>query len=403
MTTLNRLTPLKVKALDKPGRHADGGNLYVTVAPSGAKTWCFLYRQPGTGKQREAGFGSIDALTLKQARERAQEGRALLAQGKDPLDIWKAERAAKRAPTFGEAAKEHFEKKFVEWRNQTSGENERALLYNYSAKLMATPVDLIDTQAVLAVLKPLWAEKPDAGRRLRARIEAVIAVGYTLAGVDKINPARWRHHLDHLLPKPPRVEHHPAMPYREIPSFVAELRQRGDVYAAALEFLMLTGTRANETLQAQWGEIDFVSRTWVIPAERMKAACEHRVPLSDRAVEILRARREVVHPDERLVFKGAYAPLNTRGLQRVLEEMGWKERATPHGFRSALRDWITEQTSTPWAVAEQCIAHKVGDGTVQAYARSDVLEQRRPVMAKWADWLDGGRGEVLPFSQANAG
>jgi integrase len=407
-----RLTPLKVKALDKPGRHADGGNLYVTVAPSGAKTWCFLYRQPGTGKQREAGFGSVDAMSLKEARERARQGRSMIAQGQDPLDAWKAEKAAKRAPTFAEAATMHFEKKRGEWRNPQSIAGEEALVRNYAKKLMATPVDQITTDAVLAVLKPIWHQVPDSARRLRGRIEAVIGAGYVMAGVDKTNPARWKHHLDNLLPKPRRPTHYAALPYVEVPAFVAELRRNSgdapagsltDLYSLPLEFLILTATRANETLQAKWSEVNFDTKTWVIPKERMKKGeRQHRVPLSDRALEILKARRAVVHEDEERVFKGSYAALNSRGLERLVEKMGLKDKATPHGFRSSFRDWVDEQTSTPFAVAEQCLSHKVGDSTVQAYARSDLLEQRRPVMAMWSTYLDGGPGaEVLPFPQAN--
>jgi integrase len=398
MTTLNRLTSLKVKAIDKPGRHADGGNLYVVCAPSGSKTWSFLYRQPGTGKQREAGFGSVEGLTLKEARERAREGRAMLAKGQDPITVWKGEKAAKRALSFEEAAQAHFEKKFREWRNQTSGEGERSLLYKHAAKLMKLPVDMIDANAVLAVLKPVWTEKPDMSRRLRARIEAVLNVGYVMLGADKANPARWKGHLDHLLPRPRKATNHAALSYAEVPEFIAELRARDDVYSLALEFLILTGTRASETLQARWSEFgDLNAKTWVIPATRMKAFREHRVPLSDRAVEILKERRVVVHEDEALVFRGPYAPLNVKGLERVIAKLGLAGKATPHGFRSSLRDWISEQTATPHAVAEMCLAHKIGDSTVQAYAWSDLLEQRRPVMQLWAKFLEGLGGEVVPF------
>jgi integrase len=398
MTTINRLTPLKVKALDKPGRHADGGNLYCVVAPTGAKTWSFMYRAPGTGRQREAGFGSTDALSLKEARERARQGRALIKQGQDPLAHWQeAKRAARPSLTFAEAAEAHFAKKRLEWKSQKAGANEVSLLNRCAKPLMKLPVDAVDTAAVLKVIKPLWTEKPDTASRLRQRIEAVLNAGYVLISLDRTNPARWRGHLDHLLPKPKLGQtHYTAMPYREVPAFVAELRQRSNLYSPPLEFVILTGVRAMEGLGAKWSEVDLDARVWTVPPARMKAGRDHRVPLSARAVEILRQMR-AERPDDEMVFRGGFAPLNAKGCERLLAKMGWKGKATTHGFRSSFRDWVSEQTATPHAVAEACLSHQTGDATSRAYARSDLLEQRRAVMTQWSEWLDGGRGDVVPF------
>jgi integrase len=396
MTTINRLTPLKVKALDRPGRHADGGNLYLTISKTGSKTWSFMYRMPGVGRQREAGFGSVDALSLKEARERARQGRALIKQGQDPIEVWAEEKRAKRPVlTFAEAASAHFEKKFREWRSTKAGKGEASVLYRHAGALMRLPVDKIDTAAVVAVLKPIWGT--DSGTRVRQRIEAVLNAGYVLTGLDKANPGRWRGHLDHLLPKLKNgTTHFASMDYHAVPQFVAALRQRRDLYARPLEFVILCGVRASEGLGARWEEIDLAVKTWTIPPSRMKSEREHRVPLSARAVEILRQMRDA-RPEDELVFRGGYAPMAPRGFERLLARMGWKGKATTHGFRSSFRDWVSEQTATPHAVAEKCLSHQVGDATSRAYARSDLLEQRRPVMTAWSEWLDGGRGDVLPF------
>jgi integrase len=401
MTTLNRLTPLRVKNEKRPGRHSDGGNLYLVVAPKTlSKTWSFLYRAPGTGRQREAGFGPIGALTMKQARDRAQEGRALLAQGKDPLEVWReAKRAARPMITFGEAAKEHFSKKFREWKNQRSGRGEETILDNHAAKLTALPIDAIDTAIVLSVLKPIWTAKPVTAQRLRARIEQILNAGYVMAQIDKANPARWRGHLDHVLARAPKVQHYASLPYADLPDFVAQLRQMDTVYAAPLEFTILTATRANEALGARWDEIELDARMWKIPAARMKGGRDHRVPLSGRAVEILRQMKKA-RPEDQLVFRGAYAPLNGKGLQRLVKGMGYD--VTVHGFRSSFRTWVSEKTPTPWAVAEAALAHLVGDATSQAYERTDHFEARVPLMTAWAAYLDGHHENVVPFQKVEA-
>jgi integrase len=398
---IERLTALKVKALVKPGRHGDGGNLYLVVSPSGSKTWSFLYRW--RDRQREAGFGSIDAMSLKEARERAREGRSLIKQGQDPIAVWQeAKRAAKTAPTFGEVAAEHFEKKVAEWKSKKAAKAEQALLARYGAPLMKLPVDQIDTSDVKALLKSMWSDKPDVAMRLRQRIEQVLDLARVLGHIDahKANPARWKGHLDQTLPKRSRDHgHHASLSYAEVPAFVASLRAMGGVLALALEFVILTGVRANEATGARWDEISLSARTWVISAERMKSGREHRAPLSERAIEILKARRAATHEDEPLVFRGPFAPLNAKTFERVIRKLGTKTTVkhngasekvwiTTHGFRSSLRDWMSEQTATPFAVMERVLAHAVGDGTVQAYDRTDQLEQRRAVMELWGRFLE---------------
>jgi integrase len=394
---IERLSALKVKNEKRQGRHADGGNLYMVVSPSGGKSWSFMYRW--NGRQRESGLGSVDALSLKEARERARQGRAMLKQGVDPIEHWRdAKRAQRPVLTFAEAAEAHFQKKFSEWKSTKSGRGEQSVLYRHAGPLMKLPVDKIDTAAVVAILKPVWTSKPDTGTRLRQRIEAVLSVGYTLLSLDKANPARWKGHLDHLLPKTKTGSRHFAsMPYAEVPGFVAELRQRGDLYARPLEFVILTGVRAMEGLGARWEEIDEAAKLWTIPKERMKKGDRpHRVPLSEPALAILRQMR-AARPEDTLVFRGDYAPLTSRGFERLLKRMG--RPVTTHGFRSSFRTWISEQTPTPFAVAEAALAHLTGDATSRSYERTDHLEARKPLMALWAASLDGGRGEVLPFQK----
>jgi integrase len=387
------------RSLKKAGRYADGANLYVTVSDAGAKRWTFLYRSPASGKQRETSFGGINDLTLAQARERAREGRVMLREGKDPIEAWREmKRAAQPVLTFREAAEAHFAKKLAEWKNQRSGKGERSLLYRHGSKLMDVAVDKIDTAAVLGVLKPTWTELPDMSRRLRAGIEQILNVGFVMTGLDRANPARWKGHLDHLLPKSRKPVNHAAMPYFDVPGFVGQLREVDTVYAHALEVLILTATRANETLQMRWTEIDFGARVWTIPPTRMKSGREHRVPLSDRAIGILRHRREAA-PESEMPFRGKYCGLNNKGLERLLAKLGGG-CCTVHGYRSAFRDWCGEETNFPRELAEAALAHVVGEAVERAYRRGDALEKRRALMDAWARYLDGDRGgEVVPFRQ----
>jgi integrase len=382
-----RLTAQTVAAMAKPGRHADGGNLYLTISKNGAgvsRRWTFLYSL--AGKQREAGFGSAAAVTLAEAREKAAGYRSMLAKGIDPLDAKKAGKAAAAArKTFGQCADELMKSKRREWRSEVHAGQWRTTIDDYCGPILDKPVDAIDTQAVLGVLQPPWQRIPETASRLRGRIEAVLdfAKAHKLRSGE--NPAAWRGHLALILPKRGKLTrgHHAAMPYGELPEFIAKLREAESIQALALEFLILTAGRAGEVLGARWEEIDRDAKVWVIPAKRMKAGVEHRVPLSDRAMTIVKKMDKIRTCD--FVFAGQRRgkPLS-EGAFRPIVPPG----ATTHGFRSAFRDWAGEETSFPREIAEAALAHATGDATERAYRPADALQKRRALMQAWAQFCE---------------
>jgi integrase len=403
---IGKLTPVGVKALKEPGRYSDGANLYVVVSKTGAKTWSFIYRW--RGRQREAGFGSVGALRLKEARERAQEGRALIVKGKDPLAVWQAAKRAKSVPDFEEATQVFLEKKTSEWRSDKQKRQARVMLKKHCKPIARLPVNEIDTRDVLGVLKPLWAKAPAVALRLRGYIENVISAAKAIGDIDehKANPARWRGHLKHLLPeRSKKSRHFAAMPYSRLPDFVVDLRDRRfneegsfHVPAYALEFTVLTAVRAGEALGCRWDEIDLPARTWTLPERRMKTGRAFEVPLSDAAVAIIAAMRAVRVEHCPFVFPGRFrsVPISSKAFERLLKLM--KEPFTTHGFRSAFRDWAGNETATPRDVCEMALAHKVGDVTEQAYRRSDALAKRRKLMDAWAAYLSWPPADnVMPF------
>ena len=277
---LNKLSAQTVKTARKPGRYADGGNLYLLVDPAGAKRWLFIFRWQG--KQREMGLGSLRDVTLAQARERAAAARALLREGKSPIEA-KSISAAPATPTFGAFADNLLSTLETGWRNPKHRAQWRMTLTTYAAPLRAKPVDAITTEDLLGVLKPVWTTKPETASRLRGRIEKVLDAAKANGLRSGENPARWRGHLDHLLPKAKKLVrgHHAALPFDDVPAFLTELRARPAVAARALEFTILTAARSGEALGARWDEIDFERAVWTIPKERMKGHREHRVPLSE--------------------------------------------------------------------------------------------------------------------------
>ncbi|HEV3045137.1 MAG TPA: integrase arm-type DNA-binding domain-containing protein, partial [Roseiarcus sp.] len=283
--TIHRLNARLVAALNKPGRHSDGAGLYLVVDPSGAKRWAFLFRRHG--RLREMGLGGLNSVTLAMARERAAETRKTLASGGDP--ILKRKAAVNAAPSFGGFADQFVETKAPGWRSAKHAQQWRRSITQHASLLRRRRVDEITTEDVLAVLKPMWTEKPETASRLRARIEQVLDAARAAGHRSGENPARWKGHLDQLLSKRLRVDrgHFAAMPYTDLPAFVLALRERPGAAALALEFLILTAARSGETRGATWDEIDLAAAIWIIPPARMKAGREHRVPLSDRALEVL--------------------------------------------------------------------------------------------------------------------
>jgi integrase len=386
---INRLSARKVATITKPGRHSDGANLYLSVSESGSRSWVFLFRW--RGKIREIGLGPARDVTLARARELAAERRSQLAEGIEPKGI----KSASGAPTFGEVADKVVEAMRPSWRSSKHTKQWQMMLQHYAAPLRRLPVDKITTEDVLGVLKPIWTTKNETASRLRSRIETVLAAGEAQGFRSGKNPATWRNHLDHLLPRGQRVEqkHHAAMPYGEVPTFLERLRAKSSNSALALEFAILTAARTGEVLKARLEEFDLEAGLWSIPAERMKAGREHNVPLSPRAVEIVReASRYEAAP---FVFCGRKhgTSLTSSSLELALLRMGVTD-ATPHGFRSSFRDWAGDCTMFPREIAEAALAHVVG-GVEGDYRRGTALEKRRQLMNAWEAYC--AAPNVVPF------
>ena len=401
MGALHRLSARQIGSDLKPGRHADGGNLYLVVQPSGAKRWVFLYRwkglgQAGIGRLREMGLGSLHAVDLPAARKRAAAARALLASGVDPIADKRAVAAAAAVgvPTFGELADEFVTQRSAAIRSDKSVLRIRRALDVYAAPLRPLEPQAVTTERVLEVLKPIWSEKAETAKNVRGYIEAVLAAATVLGHRTGENPARWKGHLDRLLPK--RVQltrgHHAALSFEEIPAFMTALKGREGVAAGALTFLILTAARSGEVLGATWAKVNLDAGIWTIPAGRMKAGKEHRVPLSPAAKAVLSSQREE-EGHGGLIFPGAKLgrPLSGMAFEMLLRRMGRGE-ITTHGFRSSFRDWAGEKTAHAREVAEAALAHTVGDQAERAYRRHDALDKRRSLMDDWARFCLVERG-----------
>jgi integrase len=390
---MGKLTARKVETA-KPGKYGDGGGLQLAVAPTGAKKWVlrFLWQ----GRAREMGLGSYPEVGLAEARERAMAGRRLARSGVDPIADRKQER---RVPTFGELADEVVIEQSKGFRNEKHKAQWAMTLREYAAPLRSMSIGAITTEDILAVLKPVWTTKAETASRLRGRIERVINAAKAKGLRAGENPAAWRGHLENLLPKQSKLSrgHHAAMPYANVPAFVAELRDREAVAALGLEFAILTAARSGEVLGAQWSEIDLDAGVWTIPAKRMKAGREHGVPLSEPALAIVEKVRGARTSD--FIFPGQRAgrPLSVMALEMVLRRMG--QHVTVHGFRSSFRDWTGNETHFPREVAEHALAHVIGDKAEQVYRRSDALEKRRKLMDAWAAYCEpsGADDKVTPL------
>jgi integrase len=374
-------------ATAKVGRHGDGAGLWLVVAESGARKWVFRFSF--AGKVTEMGLGSFNAVSLAEARELAGAARKKVKDGVNPIEARRHAKLAQAAkPSFGQMADALIASKEAGWRNAKHRYQWRQTLSDaYVKALRPLPVDAVSTAHVLSVLEPVWLTKSETASRLRGRIEAVIDFARARGHISQAqsNPARWRGHLDHLLAKPSKLRrgHHAALPYEEVPSFMARLRARESSLAArALEFLILTGARTGEALKAEWCEFDLGRGVWTVPAQRMKAGQEHRVPLVERAMTILIGLAE--GRTSAFVFPGQRPdrPLSDMAMATVLRRMGVD--VTVHGFRSAFRDWAGDKTSFPREVAEGVLAHTIGNKVEQAYRRGDALEKRRQLMEAWA-------------------
>lgn len=390
-----RLTARKV-ATAKPGKHSDGGNLYLIVSETGSRKWVLRFTWRGAAK--EMGLGSANDVPLADARERAADARRTLSKGLNPIDERKRDSGI---PSFGEMADIVCETLSAGFRNDKHKAQWRMTLRNYAAPLRGKPVDTVATDDVLAVLKPIWSEKPETASRLRGRIEKVLDAAKAKGYRSGENPARWRGHLDHLLPKPQKLKrgHHAAMPYEAVPAFIAELRQREATAARALEFCVLTAARSGEVIGLRRSEVDFDKKIWIVPPARMKAGREHRVPLSARAFAIVEGLAKEHQGD--FLFQGQRhnKPLSNMAMDMVLRRMKRTE-ATVHGFRSSFRDWAGNASSFPRELAETALAHVIGDKAEQAYRRSDALEKRRKLMDAWAQYCEPrSAGSVVPMQR----
>ncbi len=381
---LNRLSARSVATLKRVGMHADGAGLYLRVRGETMRSWVFVWHV--AGRRREMGLGAPPWVGLARARERAQAARETIEDGGDPLA---ARRAVASTPTFGSLADDYImdrahtvrsEKSVARWRRAIGAGG-------HAEALRPLRVDRITTEDVLGVLKPLWTAKASTAGLVRGYIEAVLNLAKASGHRGGENPAAWQGHLALILPKRESLSrgHHAAMPFPQVPAFMAELRTRSALAARALELTILCATRTSETLGARWEEFDLERAVWTIPARRMKAAKEHRIPLSEAAVQILRD----LHPDEGLVFPGRSAekPLSNMAMEMVMRRM--KVDVTVHGFRSSFRDWAGEATEAPRELAEAALAHTIGDAAELAYRRGDALERRRGLMEAWAGFCSG--------------
>ena len=402
------LSALVVGRLKQPGTHAVGGvaGLALNVQPSGARSW--VLRLMIAGKRRELGLGGFPDVTLADVRRRAREEREKVSKGIDPVAEKQAAAASlkeerDRAITFEVAAKKYIEAHESTWRNAKHAEQWRNTLASTYPDIGSIDVSKIGLPEVLKVLEPIWKTKTETASRLRGRIQAVLDWATVRGHRVGANPARWRGHLDQLLPAPAklnRIGHHPAMPIKDVGRFMADLREQDGSGARALEFVILTAARSGEVRGATWNEIDLEAGVWTIPGERMKAGRTHRVPLSDEAFTLLKALPQIV--DTPYVFPAPRGGmLSDMTLVAVMRRMGVE--AVPHGFRSTFRDWASERTNHPRDVAEMALAHAIGDKVEAAYRRGDLFEKRRRMMSEWAAYcgtVEPAAGKVVPLRRS---
>jgi integrase len=383
MAKLDKASDRTIKGA-KPGRHCLGRGLWLNVTLLGARSW--FYRFMTAGEDHWMGLGSYPEVTLAEAREKALDARRLVKNGVDPLA---ARRKGKTViPTFGKMAAEVAASLAAGFRNEKHKAQWRMTLNVYAKPLRAMAVNEIETAHVLAVLAPLWATKRETANRLRGRIETVLDAAKAKGHRSGDNPASWKGNLKSLLPGRQKLakKHHATLPYQEVAALIAKLRESASVAAVALEFAILTAARSGEALGARWDEIDLNAKVWTVPANRMKAGRPHSVPLSDRAVEIIKTIGEAKVSD--LVFPGRSGQQLSAESTRALLSRAGVEKATTHGMRSAFRDWAGNETHTPREIAEHALAHGEGDATEASYRRDSALEKRRALMAEWAHYCE---------------
>jgi len=378
------LTQVRINSFSKAGRYGDGNGLYLVVDPSGAKRW--ILRTVIHGKRRDIGLGGLRVVSLAEARAKALEYRRIAREGEDPIEVRRKARTT--VPTFAEAAQSTMEQHRAGWKDEKHPSQWMNTLKAYVFPAMGQKrVDQIETSDVLRALSPIWLSKPETARRVRQRIKTVLdwakATGYRTGD----NPVEG---VNRGLPRQnEKRSHFAAIPYSDVPAFVAKLPAVATNQYARLgfEFLILTAARTNEVLSAEWPEVDWAKAVWTIPATRMKAGREHRVPLASRAVAVLRAAKKISDGSQ-LVFPGRSVgePMSNMVFLMMLRRMG--DTFTAHGFRSAFRDWASECTYFPREVCEMALAHAIKDKTEAAYRRGDLFEKRRELMFAWSDFIN---------------
>ncbi|MEJ0063319.1 MAG: integrase arm-type DNA-binding domain-containing protein [Alphaproteobacteria bacterium] len=399
-----KLTAMQVRSLNTKGFYADGGNLYLQVSGTGAKSWIFRFMM--YGKAHMMGLGATHVVSLAEARHRAAEYRRSISDGIDPLAVRKerkekAKLEASRAITFKDCAVAYIKAHEASWKNEKHAYQWTSTLEGYAYPVIGKmPVHEVNVEHVLAILKPIWKEKTETASRLRGRIESVLNWAYTMEYRRGENPAVWKGRLENLLSKPSKtkkIKHHDALHYDKVHVFMADLAAREEMAARALEMVIYTASRTGEVIGATWPEFDLDKGLWIIPGSRMKAGREHRVPLSGPAIAILRKLREGNPAGKTLnwVFLSGRRnkPLSNMAMLALLKRME-RTDITVHGFRSTFRDWAAEQTNYPSEIGEAALAHISKDKTLTSYLRSDFFEKRRQMMSDWASWCLKNKGEI---------
>ena len=391
---VGKLSARKVETLKVPGRHSDGGNLYLSISDNGGKRWVFFYRF--NGKRKEMGLGSAarGSVSLLDARKKAAAARKLVEDGIDPLDAKEARKLAERiVPTFGAFADDYISTHKSKFRNPKHVAQWEMTLKTYCQPIRALRLNEIDTEAVLKVLQPIWKKVPETASRVRGRIENILDAGKAKGYRSGENPATWRGHLKTLLPARQKLKrgHHAALPYDDLPAFMVELRTHEGLGVLALELTILTACRTSEVVKAKGVEFDLGKKVWTIPAERMKAGLEHRVPLSERAIAIVKELKQFPSRSG-YVFPGGKMnkPLSNAAMSAVLKRMG-RDSITVHGFRSTFSDYVSEQTSFSHETREHALAHQISDKAEASYRRGDQFEKRRKLMDAWASYYEPRR------------
>jgi len=385
--TRNVLT-VKSLAASKSAKLRDGGGLWLVTKGEG-RYWIFSYTFAGL--RREMGLGPLHTVGLAEARQKAEDARAIVRRGLDPIAVRQEQEAeTPKTMTFGEYADAFIDAavKAGRWRGAKTEDRWRNLLENHAKAIRPKALGQIGVKEVLNVIKPLWGEKQETAEKLREAIERVLDAAKVEGHRAGENPAAWKGNLEHVLHKPDQLTnrgHHAAMPYTALPAFMKKLRAAKGTSARALEFTILTATRSGEVRGAVWDEIDFEAKVWTIPAVRMKAGKLHRVPLPDNAITLLEAMQKQSLNDYVFPGKGEKKQLSDQSLTKALTSSGGGAY-TVHGMRSSFRDWATEVNHAPREIAEAALAHAVGDAVERSYARSDALERRRQLMQQWAQY-----------------